>query len=224
MRLLAIDGATERASVGIWNDGVAKYREREAQGGHGDWLLATVRELLDDSGYPLSSFDAIVFGCGPGSFTGLRVVAAVVQGLAFGADLGVIPVSDLEILAQDEAERGDGSILAALDARMGEIYWAAFSARAGQLVRLVDDTVGAPESLILPDADGQWRGAGNAWMAYGPCLCPQRIVPPLGDVLPAGRCLMRLAISRYETGAMVPAEAALPVYVRNRIVQSHSGP
>ncbi|MDY6955459.1 MAG: tRNA (adenosine(37)-N6)-threonylcarbamoyltransferase complex dimerization subunit type 1 TsaB [Pseudomonadota bacterium] len=221
MRLLAIDGATERASVGVWSDDVGLYREREAQGGHGDWLLATVRELLDDSGYPLSSFDAIAFGCGPGSFTGLRVVAAVVQGLAFGADLGVIPVSDLEILAQDEAERGDGSILAALDARMGEIYWAAFSARAGQLVRLVDDTVGTPESLILPDSHGQWRAAGNAWTAYGQRFCLRRIVPPAGDVLPSVRCLMRLAIPRYETGAMVPAEVALPVYVRNRVVQSH---
>ena len=220
MRLLAIDGATERASVGVWNDGAALYREREAQGGHGDWLLATVRELLDDSGYPLSSFDAIAFGCGPGSFTGLRVVAAVVQGLAFGADLGVIPVSDLEILAQGEAERGDGSILAALDARMGEIYWAAFSARGGRLVRLVDDTVSVPESLVLPNSDGQWQGAGNAWKGYGRCFCPRHIVPPAGDVLPSVRCLMRLAIPRYEIGSMASPEVAIPVYVRNRVVQS----
>lgn len=88
MRLLAIDGATERASVALWDDGDTLYRDRVATGGHGEWLLQTVRETLSTSGYALSALDAIAFGRGPGSFTGLRVVAALVQGLAFGSDLG----------------------------------------------------------------------------------------------------------------------------------------
>ncbi|MGB7397378.1 MAG: tRNA (adenosine(37)-N6)-threonylcarbamoyltransferase complex dimerization subunit type 1 TsaB, partial [Candidatus Macondimonas sp.] len=87
MRLLAIDGATEQASVALWIDGAVMYRERSAPGGHGDWLLATVHEVLAQAECPLTALDALAFGRGPGSFTGLRVVAAMVQGLAFGADL-----------------------------------------------------------------------------------------------------------------------------------------
>jgi len=220
MRLLAIDGATERASVALWNDGDVLYREREAAGGHGDWLLEAVRETLSASGYALSSLDAIAFGRGPGSFTGLRVVAALVQGLAFGSDLGVIPVSDLEMLAEAESSRADGDIVAALDARMGEVYWAVFRAAGQRLERITEDAVSAPDHLLLPASVRTARGVGNAWAAYGEACLPGVEIPRT-IALPSARSLARLAAQRGSvSGVVLPPEAAVPIYVRDRVVQS----
>ena len=101
--------------------------------GHAEALMPLIARVMKEAGIAFAALDRIAVTTGPGSFTGLRVVAAMVQGLAFGADLGVIPVSDLAMLAQAEAERGDGAIVAALDARMGEVYWSAFQAEQGAI-------------------------------------------------------------------------------------------
>ena len=219
MRLLAIDGATEQASVALWIDGAVMYRERSAPGGHGDWLLATVQEVLAQAECPLTALDALAFGRGPGSFTGLRVVAAMVQGLAFGADLGVIPVSDLAMLAQAEAERGgDGAIVAALDARMGEVYWSAFQAEQSAIRALTGETVSPPEAVCVPIGVHGWRGTGNAWLAY-PDRLPGGVLQPGAATLPSARSLMVLGLGQLQAGRVLPPEAALPVYVRDRVVQ-----
>jgi len=221
MRLLAIDGATERASVALWDNGDTLYHDRVATGGHGEWLLQTVRETLSTSGYALSALDAIAFGRGPGSFTGLRVVAALVQGLAFGSDLGVIPVSDLEMLADAEAMRADGHILAALDARMGEVYWAAFHAAEQGLARMTDDTLSAPEGMVLPAPVTRARGVGNAWAVYDKARFSQGVDDPATVELPSALNLARLAVRACAAGGLVlPPEAATPVYIRDRVVQS----
>lgn len=220
MRLLAIEGATEQASVALWIDGALMYRERSAPGGHGDWLLSTVRELLAEAECPLTVIDALAFGRGPGSFTGLRVVAAIVQGLAFGANLCVIPVSDLAMLAQAEAERGDGAIVAALDARMGEVYWSAYQAKQGAIRTLTGESVSPPEAVHLPAGAHGWRGTGNAWLAYADRL-PDDIRHPGAATLPSARSLMVLGLAQLQAGRVLPPEAALPVYVRDRVVQSH---
>ncbi|HMM46027.1 MAG TPA: tRNA (adenosine(37)-N6)-threonylcarbamoyltransferase complex dimerization subunit type 1 TsaB [Candidatus Macondimonas sp.] len=218
MRLLAIDGATERASVALWSDGDLLYRERHASTGHGEWLLQAVRETVSTSGYALSSLDAVAFGCGPGSFTGLRVVAALVQGLAFGSGLGVIPVSDLEILAESERLRGDGDIVAALDARMGEVYWAVFRAASSRLERITEDVVGAPDRMIPPEPISTARGVGNAWAAYGDVCTSTGLVPPAVIELPSARHLVRLAVQTCAAGGgLLPPEAAVPVYIRDRV-------
>ncbi len=224
MRLLAIDGATERASVALWCDGDILYREREAAAGHGEWLLQAVRETMSASGFALSSLDAVAFGCGPGSFTGLRVVAALVQGLAYGCDLGVIPVSDLEMLAEAEAMRADGDIVAALDARMGEVYWAVFRAVENRLERITEDAVDAPGRMVLPTSTGTARGVGNAWAAYGDACLPNGVDPPKTIALPSARSLVRLAAQSCEAGGKLrPPEAAVPVYVRDRVAQLPGG-
>jgi tRNA threonylcarbamoyladenosine biosynthesis protein TsaB len=219
MRLLAIEGATEQASVALWIDGALMYRERSAPGGHGDWLLAAVHEMLAQAACPLVALDALAFGRGPGSFTGLRVIAAMVQGLAYGADLGVIPVSDLAMLAQAEAERGDGAIVAALDARMGEVYWSAFQAEQGAIRALTSEMVSPPEAVRLPAGMHGWRGTGNAWLAYADRL-PDDIRHPGAATLPSARSLMVLGLAQLQAGRVLPPEAALPVYVRDRVVQS----
>lgn len=218
MRLLAIDGATEQASVALWVDGVVMYRERQMSGGHGDWLLATVREVLAQAECPLTALDALAFGRGPGSFTGLRVVAAMVQGLAFGADLGVIPVSDLAMLAQAEAERADGAIVAALDARMGEVYWGVFQAEKTAISTLTGESVSPPEAVCVPADAHEWRGAGNAWVAY-PDRLPDAIQQPGVSTLPSARSLIALGLVQLRAGRVLPPEAALPVYVRDQVVR-----
>lgn len=219
MRLLAIDGATEQASVALWVDGALMYRERLAPGGHGDWLLATVRAMLAQAECPLTTLDALAFGRGPGSFTGLRVVAAMVQGLAFGADLGVIPVSDLAILAQAEAEHADGAIVSALDARMGEVYWTAFQAEQGAIRSLMGESVSLPDAVRVPAIAHGWRGTGNAWTAY-PDRLPAGVLQPGTATLPSARSLLVLGLAELQAGRVLPPEAAVPVYVRDRVVQS----
>lgn len=224
MRLLAIDGATERASVALWCDGDILYREREAATGHGEWLLQAVRETMSASGFALSSLDAVAFGCGPGSFTGLRVVAALVQGLAYGCDLGVIPVSDLEMLAEAEARQADGDIVAALDARMGEVYWAVFRAVGNRLERVTEDAVDAPGRMVLPASIRTAHAVGNAWAAYGDACLPNGVRPPKTIALPSARSLARLAVQSCEAGGKLrPPEAAVPVYVRDRVAQLPGG-
>lgn len=219
MRLLAIEGATEQASVALWIDGALMYRERMAPGGHGDWLLATVRELLAEAECSLNILDALAFGRGPGSFTGLRVVAGMVQGLAFGADLGVIPISDLAMLAQAEAQLGNGAILAALDARMGEVYWAAFEAQEGHLETLTSESVSLPETIHLPDEKADWRGTGNAWITHSGRFL-KKVRPPKTAGFPSARSLISLGLVQLKAGLILPPEAAMPVYVRDRVVQT----
>lgn len=216
MKLLALDTATESCTVALWQDG--SVLERIQSGNHhAERLLPMVDALLAESGLALTQLDVIAFGCGPGSFTGLRIGAGVTQGLAFGADLPVVPVSSLAALAQGvDAPR----VLAAFDARMQQVYWGAYRRDAqGQMLLQGKEQVLAPECVPVPDDEG-WVGAGPAWGAYlaglqrrlGPCLLTSR---PLQ--LPQARHVAELGVSAYRAGAAVAAEMTLPVYLRNDV-------
>jgi tRNA threonylcarbamoyladenosine biosynthesis protein TsaB len=216
MKLLAFDTATEACTAAVWLDG--NVRERFELGTrHAERLLPMVDELLAESGLTLAGLDAVAFGRGPGSFTGLRIGAGIAQGLAFGADLPVIPISSLAALAQGV----DGPrILAAFDARMQQVYWGAFVRGGDGLIGPADnERVCGPADVPLPEGQG-WTGAGSGWDQYSEAL-RSRLGGRLSDwrpqTHPHARDLAVLAAAAFDRGRAVPAEQALPVYLRDNV-------
>lgn len=216
MKLLALDTATEVCTVALSLDG--EILERSEPGGqHAERILPMVDALLAEAGLVLSQLDALAFGRGPGSFTGLRIGAGVAQGLAFGADLPVVPVSSLAALAQgQEAER----VLAAFDARMQQVYWGAYVRNARGIVEVQGaEGVFAPQGVPLP-AGEIWYGAGPGWDVYhqalhqhlGRCLAGWQ-----QHCLPQARYIAELGVAGFESGAAIVAEAALPIYIRDDV-------
>ncbi len=219
MKLLALDAAGNSSSVALSIDGQIGYRDEPGEGRGGRQLIAMSDVLLADAGLPLALLDAIVFGCGPGAFTGVRLAAGVAQGLAFGADLGVIPVSDLAMLAQGaHREQGAERLMVCVDARMNEVFSGAFRIGAGGLAGPVDDErLSAPDDLELPDSS-PWFGVGSGWAVYADTLVglnsklsgcePQRE--------PHARDACALAARACADGKILPPESALPVYLRGK--------
>jgi len=178
-------------------------------------------KLLAQAGLRLAGLDALAFGRGPGSFTGVRIAAAVIQGAAFGADLPVVPVSTLAALAQGH-HRAEGRTrsLPAFDARMGELYWGAYALDEQGLMRaVVEDQVGSPEIVVLPEGGG-WYGVGGGWAAHGDAL-RRRLGLCLTAADPAGLCeardIVTLAAAAFAAGRFVAAQRALPVYLRDQV-------
>ncbi len=228
MKLLAIETATENCSAALWVDEVVIERSELAPRGHGTLILGMVAELLSEAELQLGALDAVAFGRGPGAFTGVRIAAAVVQGLAFGAGLPVVPVSTLAALAQGAATAGEATrMLAALDARVGEVYWGSYCSDATQLVNAMDaERVCPPEAVPLPDGRG-WIGIGSGWAAYGPRLRGRMgaaVDGVLSDRWPQAADVARLAVRAYAGGEHVHAEQALPVYLRDRVTHVTSAP
>jgi tRNA threonylcarbamoyladenosine biosynthesis protein TsaB len=162
MKLLALDTAGAASSVAVWRDGEVLTRTGPAGGHHSEHLLALVEEILGACGLPLQGLDAIACGRGPGAFTGVRLAVGLAQGLAFAADLPVIPVSNLAAAAGRafDVAGAPARMLVCQDARMHEVYWAACE-RAGQDIRLVGaEAVGRPEAVSPPE---QWDDAGIVW-------------------------------------------------------------
>lgn len=218
MNLLAFDTSTERLSVALsWADGDAqRLLLREAQGGReaSATLIPCAMNLLREAGLSLSALDAIVLGSGPGSFTGLRTACSVAQGLAFGAARPVLPVETLLAVAE-EARHAQGAtrVLALLDARMDEVYAAAYVhdgqawRREGSIALAKPDAVVLPEGFVL---------AGNAFAEYGDRLP----AGPRFEALPSAAAMLRLAPGMIAAGGAVPAHEALPLYVRDKVAQT----
>jgi tRNA threonylcarbamoyladenosine biosynthesis protein TsaB len=182
-------------------------------------LIPSVMDLLAQAGMPLASLDAIVFGRGPGSFTGLRTACAVAQGLALGAQLPVLPVDTLLAVAE-EARVQAGSpdnltVLAMLDARMDEVYSAVYRWSAGAWALLSPLQVGAPERVVVPVGPDVLL-AGNVFDAYGARLPAGRCV----QALPTAAALLRLAPALWASGQAVPADEAMPLYIRDKVAQT----
>ena len=215
MNILAIETSTEACSVAAWHDGqVIERFELGRQ--HSQRLLAMIAEVLADAAWSLTQLDALAFGRGPGSFTGLRIGAGVVQGLAFGADLPVVPVSTLAVLAQGQDEP---RLVAALDARMGQVYWGLFNNIAGIMTLVGSEHVTAPTEMVLPPGD-TWVGVGSGWDVYADVILA-RVGVGIShwhpQVWPRARHVAELGAAGYAQGGAVSAEQALPVYVRDEV-------
>lgn len=216
MKLLAFDTATDACTVALWIDGAVHERFEPGQR-HTERVLILVDEVLAEAGLALTALDALAFGRGPGSFTGLRIGAGVAQGLAFGASLPVVPVSSLAALAQGiDAPR----VLAAFDARMHQVYWGAYARGVeGLAVLQGEETVAAPAAVPVPDGDG-WVGAGSGWDSYAAELearLGDRVRHWRAGCYPRARHVAELGAAGFKAGRAVPAEQALPVYIRDDV-------
>lgn len=223
MNLLAFDTSTERLSIAVQR-GTRQWQHEGVGGRHSSAaLIPESMKLLDAAGLRLRDLDAIVFGRGPGSFTGLRTACSVAQGLALGADLQVLPVDTLLALAeQDRMAYGAEQVLALLDARMGQVYAAPWCWSVGGGWRAAGATVVcAPGELALPpDTTGAWALAGNALAEYGGRFPAALQELAAHEAWPSALALLRLAPEMLRAGAAVAPELALPLYVRDKVAQT----
>ncbi|HKV96638.1 MAG TPA: tRNA (adenosine(37)-N6)-threonylcarbamoyltransferase complex dimerization subunit type 1 TsaB [Gammaproteobacteria bacterium] len=220
MKLLALETSTDQCSVALLADGEVRERVQSAAHAHAELILPMVESLLAEAGLSLRQLDALAFGRGPGAFTGVRVATAVVQGLAFGAERPVVPVSDLMAVAAG-AHRMHGArrVLACLDARLQEVYWCAYEVTApDQLRECVAEQLGGADQVQPPA--GRWFGAGSGFAVYR-----RQLQAGLGEnldgedaaLLPAACDVASLAAHLFAEGHAVSADAALPVYLRDQV-------
>ena len=214
MKLLAIDTATERCSVALLIDERIVERATETPRGHADLVLPMVEAVLAEGGLTLRQLDGLAYGRGPGAFTGVRIAVGVAQGLAYGAQLATVGISDLAAVAQQFASAG-ARILVCMDARMTEVYWGRFEATADGLVRPTsEERVDRPEAVQPGDVT---VFAGTGFAAYPQLLAGRTGVVAHGGALPAARDIARLAAVELRAGRGQPPERAQPVYLRDQV-------
>jgi tRNA threonylcarbamoyladenosine biosynthesis protein TsaB len=216
MKLLVLDTSTEWCSAALWLDGRIHARRVLAGQRHSSLLLPMVDELLRETGLTLRQLDGIGYGAGPGSFTGLRIACAVTQGLAFGADLPVVGVSTLESIAE---QTGATQVLTVLDARMAEVYWAAYRRDGAGWRAVSEPQLALPESVAVP-AGGDWVGAGNGFAALGAVLRPRlaaALVRIDETLMPDAAAMAPLAARAFERGEGMDAALAAPIYLRDKV-------
>ena len=241
MNILALDTSTEACSVALHVAGHLLERYHEVPRGHAELILPLIDELLAEADITLKDLQAIAFGRGPGSFTGLRLAASVVQGLAFGAGGGVVPVSTLRAVARRaglSARTSATHVLVCNDARMDEVYTAAFSLVGPDPIALGAEQVLAPGAVRLPSLDlgasggspaigtPRWIGAGRGFRAY-PALGALRVSAlqavfleeVFDELLPHAADILELAIPDVAAGRVLPPAAALPIYVRDEVAK-----
>lgn len=217
MNLLALDTSTPACSVAIWRDGQAVEVSEIASNRHSSLILAMVDRVLAESGTSLNQCDAIAFGRGPGTFTGLRIGVGVVQGLAYGADVPVLPVSSLQAQA---ARAGAENVLAAFDARMRQVYWGLYRLNTDGYVQADNDIMlTAPELVRVPGAK-KWLAAGGGCDLYREIIEAANTGAQISFIpqsYPHATDVARLGAIDYRAGKAVPAALALPEYVRNQV-------
>ncbi len=205
MKLLAIDTATEACSCALFIDGEIQQRSQIAPRQHTNLILPMADQLLKAADLKANQLDGLAFGRGPGSFTGLRIAAGVIQGIAFAADIPVAPISCLAALAQAAyIEHGYEKVRAAIDARMDEVYFGSYIVDAEGIMRSHDTEIVCKPELIKPK-DGEWYEVGSGW-ATG-----------LNNKYPQATAIIPLAVAAFKEGNVVNAEQALPVYLRNKV-------
>lgn len=216
MKILAIETSCEHASVALLIDDDITERCLEGHANHSERLLATLRELLAGGGLALGALDAVAFGAGPGAFTGLRLACGVAQGLAMGAGLGVAAVSSLEALALQSTR---DEVLVLTDARMGEVYSAAYR-RGESRPTLVQEAACTPPQAVPVPAEGTWFAMGSALRTYEADL-GRRLAGRLSgsdpDAVPRAASVARIAAAIARSGDLLAPELAAPLYVRDKV-------
>jgi tRNA threonylcarbamoyladenosine biosynthesis protein TsaB len=226
MKILALDTSTEACSAALLVDAEIQQRYQVAPREHGALILPMIDHLLAEAGLSPMQLDALAFGRGPGAFVGVRIATGVAQGIAFAADLPVVPVSSLAALAQGV---NYDHVYSAIDARMNEVYWGAYRKNSEGIVELLGgETVCPPENVasILPDnlaqdKDKPWYGVGSGWGSYADVL--QKQVGALrayeANNLPQAKDVAHIARHEFSRGRVIEATKAVPTYLRNNVAQ-----
>ena len=221
MKILAVETSTEYCSVALWQDGVVSEHCELVGQKHSEVLMAMLDALLREAGIKIKQVDGIAFGKGPGSFTGVRIACGVAQGLALGADLNVAGVCTLEALAQAS---GHDKVIAALDARMGELYLAAYEKHDGDWVTVIAPCLCKADDS--PSVTGEnWFGAGSGFAVNPSTGSGQTLSARYGKQLigvdaqavPQAGAVVQLAASEFANGNAVDAALALPLYLRDKV-------
>lgn len=225
MKLLAIETSTEACSVGLMIDGHIETRHRLAPQQHGVLVLPMIDELMSDAGIAPAQLDAVAYGRGPGSFTGVRIGVALTQGIALGADLGVIGISTLHSMAQSvHRTHDDNHIAVSLDARMDEVYFAAFTAdEAGIVLSVVEECICPPESVPLLERTQPWVWCGSGAERYAdkiPDVNESQGAIVRMDVWPHAHDMLVLAAPLYAANKITSPEQAMPVYLRDKVAET----
>ena len=239
MKLLAVETSTEACSAALTIDGVVSERFELAPKEHTQLILPMIASLMADAGLKPQQLDALAFSCGPGSFTGVRIATGVIQGIALGANLPVVPVSTLAAIAQDFFDNNHERIQAeglktdisafniaftAMDARMGEIFWGVYQRNAQGFAELVGkEAVTLAAEVDFPDLIG--TGIGSGWGVYGETLS-LRLAGLVStcqiDNLPRAGAVARLGAQGFKLGLAVDVELAMPVYLRDKVAKKES--
>ena len=213
MKFAAFETATEWCSVALWLDGEIAGVEERVGHRHSERVLPMLEQLLAAAGIGAGELDAVAFGAGPGSFTGLRIACGVAQGIALARGIPTLGISTLEAIAE---ESGAARVVACLDARMREVYYSAHERIDGKpgsgWREVIAAQCVAPAALVLPPGDG-WIGCGNGFAAYGP-LGLDKVIP---DIHPSAVAVARLAAPRLAAGEGMDAALAVPAYVRDKV-------
>ena len=217
MRILALDASTEWCSVAVGDGKTWHCRDELAGQLHSERALPMVQQALAEAGWGLCDLDGIAFGAGPGSFTGVRIACGVAQGMALGAGLPVLPVATLEALAHEaHRTRGWSNVVSCLDARMREVYVAAYTRIGDEWRGSGLPSVSSPGDVRRP-SDDAWFGAGNGFTAYPALAIDLALAQVAADARPTARSIGELALPRVVAGMGVAAADVAPMYVRHRV-------
>jgi tRNA threonylcarbamoyladenosine biosynthesis protein TsaB len=215
--IIAFDTSSDTASVSLMEkDGAIRTRTSSGVATHSQAILPMIRAIFAEAGISVADCDAIAFGCGPGSFTGVRTACGVAQGLAFGTGLPVIPV--VSLLAMAEACRENHlatDVLAVLDARMKEVYWAQYHYDENGFWQTVTAPCVTPPEAVMPV--GQPEVCGNGLIAYADAFVALDGCVRHTGIMPDSRAVAILAEVACERGETLPAREARPLYLRNRV-------
>lgn len=226
MKLLAVETATEACSAALFIDGVISERFELAPRHHTKLILPMIDELMSAAGLQASQLDALAFGCGPGSFTGIRIATGIIQGIALGADLPVVRVSTLAAMAQEFFDRtNENTVFTAMDARMDEVFWGVYQRDAQGFAQLVEEEVVIAADLVNCSVTDSGTGIGSAWGVYADTLISRldgRVSHYESDNLPRAALIARLGVQGFAQGLAVPVELAMPVYLRDKVAKTEA--
>jgi len=223
MNIIALDTCTESCSAALLYQGELFEYVEMTQRGHSELILGMLDKVLTQAGIGMSAIDVLAFGRGPGSFTGVRVGVGVAQGIAFARDIPVVPVSSLAAVAQGAADQLDIDHLAvAMDARMGEVYWARYQLEKG-LVEVGDhERVCPPQEFLADPSSSAWAGIGTGWREYDAILRESfnnQLTQVSTEHYPRAASIVKLAQIEALAGRVLPADQAMPVYLRNNVAK-----
>ncbi|MBI4005241.1 MAG: tRNA (adenosine(37)-N6)-threonylcarbamoyltransferase complex dimerization subunit type 1 TsaB [Gammaproteobacteria bacterium] len=220
MKLLALDTSTEACSAALYVNGETISRFELAPRRHAELILPMIDDVLSEAEFSLKQLDALGFGRGPGAFTGVRIATSITQGLAFATDLPVVPVSSLAALAQGTKDKAD-YIIAAIDARMREIYYGIYRINKQGIVELNgEEHVCSPDKVNIPESITSCYGAGTGWLHYEKILAgrsEKKLLGFDGDRYPNAIDIATLAVAAFNQGGAVPLDRILPVYLRDNV-------